>query len=158
MIHSDTYSLLFWWEKSSHFFFQKKNNLKKKEWSHFDLEFRGGTLFVPTFYFFAQVLETCLLTCAHTMWKHLIGIMTVWNEQLLQLFIIVILLCYLMLTFYENNQNNNLCLKTWMMTSCFNYSLNNLTNVVREKNVVRFQIFIWLGNANKAIKLTQHRC
>jgi hypothetical protein len=25
------------------------------------------------------------------MWKHLFGIMTIWNEQLLQLFIIVIL-------------------------------------------------------------------
>jgi hypothetical protein len=47
--------------KIINFFFQKKNNLKKKkEWSHFDLEFRGGTLFVPTFYFFAQVLETLL--------------------------------------------------------------------------------------------------
>jgi len=49
-------------------FFSKKEQFEKKEWSHFNLEFRGGTLFVPTFYFFAQVLETCSQLMLNLSW------------------------------------------------------------------------------------------
>jgi hypothetical protein len=58
----------FFFGGKNHQFFSKKEQFEKKEWSHFDLEFRGGTLFVPTFYFFAQVLETCSQLMLNLSW------------------------------------------------------------------------------------------